>query len=85
MEENRKSSVETEMENYLKSELGGAAETAPAVPDIVQNLVITNKNEGSNEENLVTSAIISVDDMDSGDFNNEEKESGDKKDEHRSL
>ena len=88
MEENRKSSVETEMENYLKSELGGEAAT---VPDIVQNLVNTPSppsppsppSEGSTEgslhtasENLlVTSAIISVDDMDSGDFNSEEKES----------
>jgi len=56
--ENRKSSVETEMENYLKTELG----VVPAVPDLVQ----------STEENIVssdvTSAIISVDDMDSGDF-----------------
>ena len=87
MEENRKSSVETEMENYLKSELGGEAAT---VPDIVQNLVNTPSppsppsppSEGSTEgslhtasENLlVTSAIISVDDMDSGDFNSQEKE-----------
>ena len=89
MEENRKSSVETEMENYLQSELGGEAVTATAVPDIVQNLTttttttITNNNtsqsRGNTEENLVTSAIISVDDMDSGDFNNEEKEGDNKK------
>ena len=86
MEENRKSSVETEMENYLKSELGGEAVTTVPVPDIVQNLINTNPpssppSEGSTEESLhtasehlVTSAIISVDDMDSGDFNNMEKE-----------
>ena len=54
MEENRKSSVETEMENYLKSELGGEAVTTVPVPDIVQNLINTNPpssppSEGSTE------------------------------------
>ena len=83
MEENRKSSVETEMENYLQSELGGEPVTATAVPDIVQNLLTTNtsQSQGNTEENLVTSAIISVDDMDSGDFNSEEKEGDNKKEE----
>ena len=50
MEDNRKSSVETEMENYLKSELGGG-EAVTVVPDIVQNLTTnTTASCGARED-----------------------------------
>ena len=62
------------MENYLKSELGGET----AVPDLVQSLTTstetTEESLHTASENLVTSAIISVDDLDSGDFNNVQPE-----------
>ena len=68
-QEHRKSSVETEMENYLKSELG--AEVGSVVPDLVKSTSQDSTEESLHtaSENLVTSAIISVDDMDSGDYN----------------
>ena len=90
--DNRKSSVETEMENYLKSELGiGASEEVQTYhqPDVVQSIcpvagdikveVCDNRGvEPDVAEPLVTSAIISVDDLDDANNINDD----DKKDDN---